>query len=117
MENLSLIVGLGNPGRKYENTRHNAGFMLVELLAQRAGAGWQDDKRSRSRVSKVSFGGRRAILCQPQTYMNCSGAAVRTLAGFYKIPPEKVLVAVDDADIQLGAVRMRPGGGSGGHND
>ncbi len=116
MDNLLLVVGLGNPGRKYENTRHNAGFMLVELLARRAGAGWQDDKRSRSRFAKVALGGRRAVLCQPQTYMNCSGEAVRALADFYKVPREDVLVIVDDADIPLGAVRMRPGGGSGGHN-
>ncbi len=116
MENSLLVVGLGNPGRKYERTRHNAGFMLVELLAERAGAGWQDDQRSRSRVAKFSLGGRRAILCQPQTFMNCSGEAVRALADFYKIGPEDVLVVVDDADLPLGAVRMRPGGGSGGHN-
>lgn len=116
MENLLLVVGLGNPGRKYEKTRHNAGFMLVERLAQKAAADWQDDKRSKSRVAKASFGGRRAILCQPQTYMNCSGEAVRSLADFYRIPSEDVLVVVDDADIPLGSVRMRPGGSSGGHN-
>jgi len=116
MDNQFLVVGLGNPGRKYENTRHNAGFMLVELLARRAGSDWQDDKRSKSRVAKVSLGGRRAILCQPQTYMNCSGESVRALADYYRIPPEDVLVVVDDADIPLGTVRMRPGGGSGGHN-
>lgn len=116
MENLFLIVGLGNPGRKYIRTRHNVGFMLLDSLAERARATWQDDKRSRSRIARIERNGRKAILCQPQTFMNSSGEAVRALADFYKITPARVLVSVDDANLPLGTVRLRPGGSAGGHH-
>ncbi|MFT4587119.1 MAG: PTH1 family peptidyl-tRNA hydrolase [Candidatus Binatia bacterium] len=116
MESLFLIVGLGNPGRKYIRTRHNVGFMLVDSLAERARATWQDDKRSRSRIARIERNGRKAILCQPQTFMNSSGEAVRALAEFYKIPPASVFVAVDDANLPLGTIRLRPGGSAGGHH-
>ena len=116
MENLFLIVGLGNPGRKYFRTRHNVGFMLADSLAERGKATWQDDKRFRSRIARIERNGRKAILCQPQTFMNCSGEAVRALADFYKIPPANTLVAVDDANLALGAIRLRRDGSSGGHH-
>lgn len=116
MENQLLIVGLGNPGRKYIRTRHNVGFLLADSLAERARATWQDDKRSRSRIARIERNGRKAILCQPQTFMNSSGEAVRALADFYKILPGDLLVAVDDANLPLGTVRLRPGGSAGGHH-
>lgn len=116
MENSCLIVGLGNPGREYARTRHNAGFMLLDLLGGRWAAKWADEKKFDARVAKVDRAGRRLILCQPLTFMNASGAAVARLAEFYKIPLERILVAVDDADLAFGEVRMRPQGSSGGHH-
>ena len=116
MENLFLIVGLGNPGRKYVRTRHNVGFMLADSLAERGKATWQDDRRSRSRIARIERNGRKAILCQPQTFMNSSGETVRALADFYKVSPSDLLVAVDDANLPLGAIRLRPGGSAGGHH-
>ena len=116
MENLYLIVGLGNPGREYERTRHNAGFMVVDQLADLWKAGWTREKKFEARVARTEHQGRRLILCQPQTYMNSSGEAVGALAGFHRIAAGQVLVVVDDADLPLGEIRMRPGGSSGGHH-
>jgi PTH1 family peptidyl-tRNA hydrolase len=116
MENLYLIVGLGNPGRDYERTRHNAGFMVVEQLAGRWKAGWTREKKFEARVARAERDGRKLILCQPETYMNSSGESVGALAGFHKISASQVLVVVDDADLPFGEIRMRPGGSSGGHH-
>jgi len=116
MENLFLIVGLGNPGREYARTRHNAGFLLVELLAQRWRTDWTLDKKFQSRIARVEVGGKQTLLCQPQTYMNVSGEAVGALANFYRLPLNQLLVAVDDADLPLGEIRLRPNGSSGGHH-
>src|SRR4051812_41444463 len=101
METSCLIVGLGNPGREYACTRHNAGFMLLDLLAGRWAARWADEKKFDSRVARLDRAGRRLILCQPQTFMNASGLAVARMAEFYKIPIERILVAVDDADLDF----------------
>ena len=116
MENQHLIVGLGNPGREYERTRHNAGFMVLEHLAQRWKAGWKFEKKFNAQVARAEFGGRRVILSQPQTFMNASGESVGTLAAFHKISPAQLLVSVDDADLPLGQIRLRPSGSSGGHH-
>ena len=116
MENLYLIVGLGNPGRDYERTRHNAGFMVVEQLAGRWKAGWTREKKFEARVARAERDGRKLILCQPETYMNSSGESVGALAGFHRISASQVLVVVDDADLPFGEIRMRPGGSSGGHH-
>lgn len=116
MENLYLIVGLGNPGREYARTRHNAGFLLVEKLAARWRAGWEEARRFRARLARARVGGRRVLLCQPQTYMNASGEAVRAVMDFHQTPGERLLVVVDDADLPLGTLRLRPGGSSGGHH-
>jgi len=117
MESLHLIVGLGNPGGEYSRTRHNAGFMLVEELAVRWRAKWKSpEKRFRSRIAKADFDGRPMLLCQPQTFMNRSGDAVGALARYYDVVAERLLVAVDDADLPLGTLRMRPEGSSGGHH-
>jgi len=116
MENLHLIVGLGNPGAEYARTRHNAGFLLVEKLAERGRANWVLEKKFNARVAKIEPGGHRAILCEPQTFMNSSGEAVAALVQFYRIPMSRLLVVVDDADLPLGEIRLRGRGSSGGHH-
>jgi peptidyl-tRNA hydrolase, PTH1 family len=116
MENLHLIVGLGNPGADYARTRHNAGFLTVERLAQRWQAAWTYEKRFNARVTRAERDGARALLCEPQTYMNSSGETVGPLLAFYRMPPGRLLVVVDDADLPLGELRLRPRGSSGGHH-
>ena len=113
---MHLIVGLGNPGADYAKTRHNAGFMLADLLAKRWRADWNTGKRFQSRVAKAERDGRRAVLCEPQTFMNASGEAVRAMVKFYQLPLKNLVVALDDADLPLGEIRLRPGGSSGGHH-
>jgi PTH1 family peptidyl-tRNA hydrolase len=116
MENLYLIVGLGNPGADYVRTRHNAGFLLAERLAGRWQAGWSQEKKFQARLSKTERDGQKLILCQPQTFMNGSGEAVRAVSEFFHAPVARLLVLVDDADLPFGEIRMRPGGNSGGHH-
>ena len=116
MENLHLIVGLGNPGADYAKTRHNAGFMLADLLAKRWRADWSAGKKFQSRVAKAERDGRRVVLCEPQTFMNASGEAVGAMVNFYRLPLKNLVVAMDDADLPLGEIRLRPGGSSGGHH-
>ncbi|MBK8000344.1 MAG: aminoacyl-tRNA hydrolase [Verrucomicrobia bacterium] len=116
MENEYLIVGLGNPGREYERTRHNAGFMVAERLAGLWKANWSMEKKFSARIAKADLGGNRLWLCEPQTYMNLSGESVGALVGFRKFALERVMVVVDDADLPLGEVRLRSSGSSGGHH-
>src|SRR6266480_5415519 len=116
MENFYLIVGLGNPGAGYSRTRHNAGFMAVERLAGRRLAKWALDDKFAARLAQVEHEDRRLMLCQPQTYMNQSGEAVGKLAEYFRVPPGKLVVVVDDADLPLGEIRLRPQGSSGGHH-
>jgi peptidyl-tRNA hydrolase, PTH1 family len=116
MENLHLIVGLGNPGAQYARTRHNVGFVVVEKLAERWHARWSLEKKFDALVARTERDGRRVLLCEPQTFMNSSGDAVRALADFYDVAPVRVLVVVDDADLPVGHLRLRPGGSSGGHH-
>ncbi len=116
MENLYLIVGLGNPGSEYAKTRHNAGFQVVERLAGRWRADWAYEKKFNACLAQAQRGERRVVLCEPQTYMNASGEAVGAVAAFYRLAPARLLVIVDDADLALGQVRLRPGGSSGGHH-
>ncbi|MFO1501255.1 MAG: aminoacyl-tRNA hydrolase [Verrucomicrobiota bacterium] len=116
MENVHLIVGLGNPGSEYTQTRHNSGFMAVELLAERRAVPWKQDGRFAARLARTDFEGRRVVLCEPQTFMNQSGTAVRAVTEFFKVPLDRLLIVVDDADLPLGGIRMRPGGSSGGHH-
>ena len=116
MENLHLIVGLGNPGAEYAKTRHNAGFLLVEKLAKRWQADWALEKKFNARIAEASCGESRAVLCEPQTFMNLSGEAVTALTQFYQIMPVRLLVVVDDADLPLGEIRLRERGSSGGHH-
>lgn len=110
-----LVVGLGNPGDKYENTRHNAGFMVVDELAERLHVPVQRLKY-KALTNTAEVGGKRVLLMKPVTYMNLSGEAVRQAAEFYKIPPERVLVISDDVSLPVGKLRIRKGGSAGGHN-
>lgn len=116
MEEWSLLVGLGNPGAKYSETRHNAGFMLADRLARSWRVQWNSEKKFQALIAKAESGGKRVLLCQPQTFMNLSGEAVSVVASFYQLPAAKLLVAVDDADLPLGQIRLRSSGSSGGHH-
>ena len=116
MENLYLIVGLGNPGADYARTRHNAGFLVAERLAERWRARWNYENKFNARLARTERGSRRVLLCEPQTYMNASGEAVGAVAAFYQIPLAGLVIVVDDADLALGEIRLRPGGSSGGHH-
>lgn len=108
-----LIVGLGNPGRQHKKNRHNAGFMVVDHLAQRLGVSFSRLEQ-KSLVTKAEYQGKRLILAKPQTYMNLSGQAVSALVRFYKLPLNHLLIIHDDIDLPFGVLRLRPGGGSGG---
>lgn len=110
-----LVVCLGNPGGRYETTRHNVGFLTADELARRTGAAIRKLKY-KSLFAEVKLGGQRAVLLKPQTYMNLSGEAVGAAASFYKIPPERVLVVADDVSLPPGRLRIRREGGAGGHN-
>jgi PTH1 family peptidyl-tRNA hydrolase len=125
MENVFLIVGLGNPGAEYAKTRHNAGFLLVEKLAAKWKCDWTNERKFDARIAKAVeqasslLAGRRPaplILCEPQTFMNLSGETVGALKDFYQLPLKQILVAVDDADLPLGEIRLRKSGSSGGHH-
>jgi PTH1 family peptidyl-tRNA hydrolase len=116
MEPMHLIVGLGNPGADYAKTRHNAGFLLVEKLAGKLKADWSKERKFQARVARAERDGGKVLLAEPQTFMNLSGESVGALVKFYQLPLAKILVAVDDADLPLGEIRLRPGGGSGGHH-
>ena len=110
-----LVVGLGNPGQKYANTRHNMGFLTVDLLAEEKGVKLNKVK-FKSAYNILSFAGARCLVMKPQTYMNLSGEAVREAAQFYKIPADHVLVIYDDVSLPVGKIRVRPTGSAGGHN-
>ena len=110
-----LIVGLGNPGEKYENTRHNVGFQVIDELAERQGRPVQRLK-FKALTGLLTIGGERALVMKPVTYMNLSGEAVRPAADFYKLPPERILVISDDVALAAGRLRIRTKGSAGGHN-
>jgi PTH1 family peptidyl-tRNA hydrolase len=116
MENLHLIVGLGNPGAEYARTRHNAGFLAVDQVAVRWGARWNFEKKFNAKLARVHRDAAQALLCEPQTFMNLSGEAVGNVMRFYGVPLTRFLAVTDDADLPLGQIRMRPGGSSGGHH-
>jgi PTH1 family peptidyl-tRNA hydrolase len=114
---IRLIVGLGNPGPEYEQTRHNAGFWLVDNLARGLpGCFLQRESRFNALAAKASIGGKEVWLLEPQTYMNRSGQSVGGLARFFKINPDEVLVVHDELDLPPGAAKLKKGGSSGGHN-
>lgn len=112
---MFIIVGLGNPGKKYEYTKHNMGFLTIDILAQRLGV----------KVNKIKFkglyqeariGNEKVILLKPQTYMNLSGESVREIASYYKVDPERLIVIVDDIDIEFATLKIRKKGSAGTHN-
>jgi len=109
-----LIVGLGNPGREYKNSRHNAGFMVLDRLAVQLDVSFSRVK-SKALVTEAKYSDHHCILAKPQTYMNLSGQSVSELMRFYKIPLSNLLVVHDDIDLPFGTIRLRPSGGSGGH--
>jgi len=113
---LKLIVGLGNPGRDYEHTRHNVGFQVVEELAERHRVTLKNYAKWKARAVKVPDVGDGVLLAEPTTFMNLSGWAVRELMSFHKLGPADLLVVYDDADLPLGRLRLRASGSAGGHN-
>ena len=113
---LKLIVGLGNPGPEYARTRHNAGFWLLDELARRFGATFRNESRYHAELARARVGGDELWLLKPMSFMNRSGGPVHSVAGFYKIPVESILVAYDELDFPAGVVRLKNGGGAGGHN-
>lgn len=113
---LALVVGLGNPGPQYARTRHNAGYWLVDELARREGARFRLEAKFSSEVARITLAGHALWLAKPMTFMNRSGQAAAQLAGFYRIPPPTLLAAHDDIDLPVGVVRLKRGGGHGGHN-
>lgn len=115
-QGIELIVGLANPGREYEQTRHNAGAWLVEALARQHHAALSADPKFFGLTARINVGGRDLRLLIPTTFMNRSGQAVAALSQFFKIDPERILVAHDELDLAPGAIRFKQGGGHGGHN-
>jgi peptidyl-tRNA hydrolase, PTH1 family len=113
---IQLIVGLGNPGREYESTRHNAGFWLVDELARRHGGSFRMESRFKAEVARVQLAGSERWLVKPQDYMNNSGRVTAAVAGFYKASAGAILVAHDELDLAPGDLRLKQGGGAGGHN-
>ena len=116
MDEIKLIVGLGNPGREYERTRHNAGFWWVDAIAERGRASWKKESKFFGWTAKVSEGGRDFLLLKPATYMNESGKSVGTFMRFFRIEPAQMLVVHDELDLPPGTVKLKKGGGTGGHN-
>ena len=112
---MYLIVGLGNPGREYEHTRHNAGFDAIDVLAGKLGADVKE-KKHKGLCGKGMIAGEKVILLKPQTFMNLSGESVRAAADFYKIDAEHMIVLYDDIDLDVGKLRVRAKGSAGGHN-
>lgn len=114
---MLCIIGLGNPGQEYFKTRHNIGFSTLDLIVQRFSLpDFKINKKFRAEISVGEIGGRKIILCKPQTYMNLSGEAAILLRQYYKIPNDNVLVFHDDLDLESGVIKIKKGGGSGGNN-
>ena len=110
-----MIVGLGNPGKDYEKTRHNVGFRVTDLLSDQLKTKI-DRLKCQALMRQVNYNGMKVLLVQPQTYMNASGAAVSALASYYKVKPERILVVFDDISLPVGRIRVRKDGSAGGHN-
>ncbi len=113
---MKLVVGLGNPGPKYEKTRHNIGAMVVDGLVASAGERWKVHKKSGADAAAITISGEQVLVAKPRTYMNESGRQVGQLVSFYSLTPDDVIVLHDELDIDFGLVRLKRGGGEGGHN-
>jgi PTH1 family peptidyl-tRNA hydrolase len=113
---LHLLVGLGNPGSRYVDTRHNVGFMALERLAATHGAGFRSQPRLQALLADIGSGEKRLRLLMPQTYMNESGRSIRSALDWFRLDPSQLLVVVDDMDLPLGRLRLRASGSAGGHN-
>lgn len=113
---VRLLVGLGNPGPRYEHTRHNAGYWLADAVAGRHGASFRADSRFFGEVCRVQVGPRECWLLKPATYMNRSGQSVSAFCRYYRIAPQEILVAHDELDLEPGVIRLKRGGGHAGHN-
>lgn len=116
MTAIKLVVGLGNPGSQYRDTRHNAGADFVEALARASGANLQDESRFYGMTGRIQFASHDLRLLVPTTFMNGSGQAVAAMSSFFKIDPEEILIAHDELDVPAGSARFKQGGGHGGHN-
>ena len=113
---IKLIVGLGNPGRQYEKTRHNAGFLFLDALAQELGCTWLNESRFQALFAEGSVANGKVMLLKPDTFMNRSGQSVGKIARYYKLVPEEILVVHDELDFNPGVVKLKKGGGHAGHN-
>lgn len=116
MTHLSIIAGLGNPDDKYERTLHNAGFWYVDALARKYAAEFRYEKKFHAECCRISIGDNEVWLVKPQSYMNLSGGPVRAVMDYYRLKPAQLLVAHDEIDMPPGTVRLKQGGGHGGHN-
>ena len=113
---LRVIAGLGNPGPEHQVTRHNAGFWFVDTLARRHGGEFRDYRKYSGETARINIGSSELILLKPTTYMNRSGLSIRQVSDFFKIAPDDILVAHDEMDLPVGSIRLKHGGGHGGHN-
>jgi peptidyl-tRNA hydrolase, PTH1 family len=112
----ALVVGLGNPGPEYERTRHNVGFLVADVLAERIGGRFAVHKKSGADLLQARLDGRQILLAKPRTYMNLSGRPVAALAKFFSVPVDQVIVVHDELDLPFGTLKLKQGGGEGGHN-
>lgn len=112
---MKLIVGLGNPTKQYELTRHNVGFMVIDELSKKLGVVLKSERKLKAEIA-ITLRAETLILAKPETYMNLSGSSIQKIAQFYKIKPEDIWVISDDLDLEFGKIRLRQGGSSGGHN-
>ncbi|MFB7722374.1 MULTISPECIES: aminoacyl-tRNA hydrolase [unclassified Nocardia] len=112
----ALVVGLGNPGSEYERTRHNVGFMVADVLAERVGGRFTVHKKSGADLLEARLDGRKVLIAKPRSYMNLSGRPVAALAKFFSVPATEVIAIHDELDLPFGVIRLKQGGGEGGHN-
>ncbi|MET9211839.1 MULTISPECIES: aminoacyl-tRNA hydrolase [unclassified Nocardia] len=112
----ALVVGLGNPGPEYERTRHNVGFLVADVLAERVGGRFAVHKKSGADLLQARLDGRQILIAKPRAYMNLSGRPVAALAKFFSVPVDQVIVVHDELDLPFGTIRLKQGGGEGGHN-
>ncbi|NNH70079.1 aminoacyl-tRNA hydrolase [Nocardia uniformis] len=112
----ALVIGLGNPGPEYERTRHNVGFLVADALAERVSGRFTVHKKSGADLLEARLDGRKVLIAKPRTYMNLSGRPVAALARFFSVPPTEVIVVHDELDLPFGSIRLKRGGGEGGHN-